>query len=373
MNAGSIRVASLARADVRGLPLYTPEVVTDSLDLSDSVNAWGAPPAALRAIAESSAALLSRYPSPRSESLAPALLRYLDLDSVPSARVVTGCGSDDVLDATMRAFGSSGDRIVFSSPTFSMIPLFARLNGLEAVPVPYADDFDLDPERLVDAAAKITYLCVPNNPTATPASRAAVEYVASHATGIVVLDEAYAEFAPESFAGLVGRHERLLVVRTFSKAFGLAGLRVGYAAGTSDAVSIVERARGPYKVNVLAERAAHAALADSEDALGWVQRYARLAVEIRERVAAALTGLGLLPLPSAANFLCIPTPDAPRIAARLRDRRILVRHFTGLPSEPRALAVAAGSALRVGMAPWDSMQRFLDALAEVLTEVRSCE
>ena len=369
MSASASDLASLAREDVRALPLYAPEVADDALDLSDSVNAWGAPPAALRALADPAAALVSRYPSPRSESLTPALVRYLGLSNVSGVRVVTGCGSDDVLDATMRAFGSPGDRIAFSSPTFSMVPLFARLNGLGLAPVPFADDFDLDADRLVETGAKITYLCAPNNPTATSISRAAVEYVASRAKGIVVLDEAYAEFAPESFADLAGRYERLLVVRTFSKAFGLAGLRVGYAAGAASLVGMVERARGPYKVSVLAERAAQAALADTDDALGWVRRHARLAVDIRYRAAASLAALGLEPLPSAANFLCIPTPNASRVAERLRERQVLVRCFTGLPREPRVLADARGAALRVGMAPLESMQRFLDTLAEV----RACE
>lgn len=355
----------LARQNVRALPLYAPELVTDALDLSDSINAWGAPPAALRALAEPASTLVSRYPLPRSELLAPALLRYLGLDNVAGVRAVTGCGSDDVLDATMRAFGSPGDRIAFSSPTFSMVSLFARLNGLEPVPVPFADDFALDADRLVESRAKITYLCTPNNPTATAISRAAVEYVAGHAAGIVVLDEAYAEFAPETFADLAGRYERLLVVRTFSKAFGLAGLRVGYAAGAASVVGIVERARGPYKVNVLAERAAQAALDETDDALGWVRRHARRAVEIRDRVAAMLAAAGLPALPSASNFLCIPTPEALRIAEQLRARKVLVRCFTGLPHEPRALAESKGAALRVGMAPWDAMQRFLDTLAEV--------
>jgi histidinol-phosphate aminotransferase len=313
--------------------------------------------------------MLSRYPSPRSESLAPALLRYLGLASAPGVRVVTGCGSDDVIDATMRAFGSPDDRVAFCAPTFSMVPLFARLNGLVPVPIPFVDGFDLDAERLVGAGAKITYLCAPNNPTATPVSRAAVEYVARHAKGIVLLDEAYGEFAPESLAGLVARHDRLFVTRTFSKAFGLAGLRIGYGVGTAEVVSMIERARGPYKVSVLAERAAEAALADTPEALGWVRTHARLAVEIRTRVATALTQMGLAPLPSAANFLCIPTPEAVRIAARLRERGVLVRSFTGLPREPRALADANGAALRVAIGPWDMMQTFLDAIAAV----RTCE
>ena len=334
MSTTSTDLASLAREDVRALPLYAPAPADDALDLSDSINAWGTPPAALRALAQPVAALVSHYPSLRSESLAPALLRYLGLGHTPGVRVVTGCGSDDVLDATMRAFGSAGDRIAFSAPTFSMVPLFARLNGLELTTIPFASDFALDADRLVEAGAKITYLCSPNNPTGTAISRAALEYVASRARGIVILDEAYAEFAAGSFANLVGRYERLLVVRTFSKAFGLAGLRVGYAAGLSDVVGMIERARGPYKVSVLAEYAASAALEESDDALGWVRRHARLAVETRDRVASALEALGLPALPSAANFLCIPARDSVRIAERLRERKVLVRCFTGLPREP---------------------------------------
>lgn len=364
MSAETQDLALLARESVRALPLYAPEAADDALDLSDSVNLWGTPPAALRAIADPTREHLSRYPSPRSDSLTPALLRYLRLDKTAGVRAVTGCGSDDVLDAAMRAFGAAGDRIAFSAPTFSMVPLFARLNGLEPAPIAFREHFDLDVDRLAATGAKITYLCAPNNPSGTGISRAAVEHVASVATGIVLLDEAYAEFAPESFADLVGRHERLVVVRTFSKAFGMAGLRIGYAAGAASVVGMIERARGPYKVNVLAERAALAALADTSDGLGWVREHARLAVEVRDRVATALTAMGFPPLPSAANFLCVPTVDAARLATRLRERGVLVRQFAGLPREPRPLVNAGGSALRVGIGPWPLMQRFLDAFAE---------
>lgn len=369
MSAEVTEVALLARENVRTLPLYAPEPAAGALDLSDSINLWGAPPAALRAITDSARRHVSRYPSPRSEAMAPELLRYLGLAGTTGVRAVTGCGSDDVLDAAMRAFGVAGDRIAFTAPTFSMIPIFARLNGLAPVAIPFCDDFEIDADRLVAARAKLTYLCAPNNPTGTAISRAAVEHVARHAAGIVLLDEAYAEFAPEHFADLAGRYERLLTVRTFSKAFGLAGLRIGYAAGAAPVVSMIERARGPYKVSVLAERAALAALTDTSDALGWVREHARLAIEIRDRVVLALTAMGLPPLPSAANFLCIPTASAARLAARLRERGVLVRQFTELPHEPRALAASGGGALRVGVGPWEMMQRFLEALAEA----RACE
>jgi histidinol-phosphate aminotransferase len=356
---------ALARAEVRALPLYAPDVAACTVDVSDNTNLWGAPPAARRALADAPVAVLTRYPSLYGAPLRAAVLRYLGLQSAAGVGVVTGCGSDDVIDATMRAFGAPGDRIAFSAPSFSMVPTFARLNGLEPVSIPFTGSFDVDAQRLVDLDAKITYLCTPNNPTATALSRAAVEYVAEHATGVVLLDEAYAEFAPETFTDLVTRFERVIATRTFSKAFGLAGLRVGYGVGNADLVAMVERARGPYKVNGFAERAALAALEESDDALGWVRAHAALAVENRERLAAALLARGLRALPSVANFLFVPTARARTLAGALRERSVLVRAFTGLPTDLSPLAAADGAALRIGIGPWETMQTVLDALAEV--------
>jgi histidinol-phosphate aminotransferase len=357
---------ALARDAVRALPLYAPDLAECAVDVSDNTNLWGTPPAVRRALDEAPSAALSRYPSLYSTPLRSAILRYVKLDDVPAASVVTGCGSDDVIDATMRAFGTSGDRIAFSVPTFSMIGTFARLNGLEPVSIPLTDTYDVDAERLVHIGAKITYLCTPNNPTATALSRAAVEYVAAHASGIVLLDEAYAEFAPETFIDLLARYERLLVTRTFSKAFGLAGLRVGYGAGSADLVGMVERARGPYKVNALAERAVLAALDESEDALGWVRAHAALAVRNRERLTAGLQALGMAPLASAANFVFVPSARAGLLARRMRECGVLVRSFAGLPRDLPELAASNGEALRIGVGPWETMRTVLKVLEEVL-------
>lgn len=360
-------ISAMAREAVRALPLYDPDAAAEcAIDLSDNTNLWGAAPAALRALGAAPPASVSRYPSLYSGELRDAILRYLGLQGAGDVSVVTGCGSDDVLDSAMRAFGTPGSRIAFAAPTFSMIPTFARLNGMEPVAIPFTESWDLDAERLVASDAAITYLCTPNNPTATPLSRATVEHVVERARGLVVIDQAYAEFAPEVFDDLVARHDRLLVTRTFSKAFGLAGLRVGYGVAGREVVSLVERARGPYKVNAMAERAVLASLQEGADALGWVRAHAALAVSTRDRFAAALATLGLTPLPSAANFVMVPTERARTLASRLRGRGILLRALSGLPGEVRALAEAKGMALRIGVGPWNMMQGVLDALAEEL-------
>jgi histidinol-phosphate aminotransferase len=356
---------ALARAEVRALPLYAPDMAECDVDVSDNTNLWGAPPAALRALASAPDAAMSRYPSLYSAPLRAAVLRYTGLEGAGAVSVVTGCGSDDVIDSTMRAFGAPGDKIAFSAPTFSMIPTFARLNGLEPVSIPLTARYDVDAERLVGIGARITYLCTPNNPTATALSREAVEHVAANAAGVVLLDEAYAEFAPETFVDLVTRFDRLLVTRTFSKAFGLAGLRVGYGVGGAEIASLVERARGPYKVNALAERAVLAALDDSPDALGWVRAHAALAIENRERLARELGVMGFEPLPSAANFVLVPSVRAVQLARRMRKRGVLVRALADLPRELEALRASNGEALRIGLGPWETMQVVLRALDEV--------
>ena len=356
----------LAREAVAALPHFGSEPPDCAIDLGDNTNLWGAPPAALRVLRESPSDALSRYPSLYSEPLHAAMLRYVGLEGAAGVGIVTGCGSDDVLDSTMRAFGAPGDRIAFSSPTFSMIPVLARLNGLEPVTIPLAHSYDVDAERLVDLDAKITYLCAPNNPTGTCVSRAAVEYVVSNARGIVLLDEAYAEFAPEVFCDLVARNERLIVARTFSKAFGLAGLRVGYGVGARSVTRLVERARGPYKVGRLAERAVLSVLDDTPDGVQWVRAHAALAIVNRERLSGALRQLGLEALPSGANFVLVAHARAHESARLLRASGVVVRSFGELPAEIPAFARSGGTALRIGVGPWEMMEPLLDRLGTLL-------
>ena len=356
----------LARANVAALPLYGPDAAPCAIDLSDNTNLWGAPPSALAVLQGVSSAEVSRYPSTYSQQFRSAVLSYLDIEAGPGVGVVAGCGSDDVLDSAMRAFGEPGDAVAFCAPTFSMIPVFARLNGLVPQAVPCTSDFGLDADRLVECGAKISYVCTPNNPTSTAAALQAVEYVVEHARGLVIIDEAYAEFAPETFQALAARSERVLVTRTFSKAFGMAGLRVGYAIGAGATVGLVARARGPYKVNALAERAVLAAL--EPEGIRWVEARAADVVALRDRISVALRELGYDVLPSAANFLMVPLVDAGVVARALRQKGILVRVLTGLPMDAPRLRASGGNALRIGIGPWEMM----DALLTALREVRAC-
>lgn len=329
-------------------------------DLSDNTNRWGMPPAAARAIAEHGGQA-HRYPEAYADTLKRAIGRYT---GGPPESVVTGCGSDDVLDAAIRACGDPGDHLAICDPTFVMLPQFARLNRMTPLPVSLTSSGDIDVAALLRTQARIIYVCSPNNPTGTVASRARVAALAESTPATVIVDEAYAEFTGESLLDLALTRPNVVVVRTMSKAFGLAGLRVGYAVASPRLAREIETSRGPYKVNALAVAAATAAL---DEDLDWVRTHAAIVRDLRSRFAAALRERGLTPLPSAANFVFVPVASADRIAATMRDADgVVVRAFTGLCPFSGELAASGGTALRITIGPWDELERALAALDRAL-------
>jgi histidinol-phosphate aminotransferase len=349
---GSAAFVELTRAPYRHISLYAPDRSACAIDLSDNTNLFGVPPAARACLLGVADAAISRYPTLYAGGLKAALAAYCGVDP---CEVVTGCGSDDVLDSAIRAVAEPGDVIAFPDPSFAMLPIFARMNGLTPVSIPLLPNHDIDADGLLATGARVTYICSPNNPTGTLASDAAVRRVIDGSRGLVIVDEAYAEFAGRNYASHAPRDRQLLVVRTLSKAFGLAGLRVGYATGAAPLVAEVEKSRGPYKVNALAERAAVAAL--TEDC-AWVQAHIGEAVRIRDRFTDELRGLGLAPLPSSANFLLVPVPGAERVGAAMRRAGVAVRPMPGLP--------LVGDAIRISIGPWSMMSVALTALREAL-------
>ncbi len=342
-----------SRPSYRDIPLYAPSAgPACPIDLSDNTNLFGVPPSAERVLREVEPARLSRYPSSYGSALKGAIAAYA---GCRPEQVVTGCGSDDVIDCALRAFVEPGERVAFPDPTFVMLPTFAKLNGLEGVPVPLTPGGDLDAEALLATRAKLIYLCTPNNPTGTPASRAAVQRVLEGAEGLVLVDEAYGEFTRQSYLEQARTRPNVLVTRTLSKAFGLAGMRVGYAVGAAELVAEVDKARGPYKLTGVEERMAEAALTRD---VAWMRARVQEALQVRERLTEGLRALGLSPLPSEANFVFVPLPGAPEIARRMRERGVSVRAFQGL--------TGIGEALRIGCAPWPQLEAALAALREEL-------
>ena len=340
------------RAAYRDVPLYVTEPSRCEIDLSDNTNLWGAPPSAQEAIRDVANGAFTRYPSAYAMALKEALAAYAGVDR---SRLVTGCGSDDVLASAIRALAEPGESLAFSAPTFTMIPVFAQINGVAPVSVPMTPSWDIDPDALVATGARIIYVCSPNNPTGTCVSREALERLIAGATGMVILDQAYTEFADGSQLDLGAASDRVLVVRTMSKAFGLAGLRIGYAVGAPAVVAEVEKSRGPYKVSVIAECAALAVLAKDR---AWVAARVADARVSRGRLAESLRKLGLAPLPSQANFVLVPVRNAADVSTWMRERGVAVRVFEGLPS--------IGDALRITAGPAPMMESAIDALERAL-------
>jgi histidinol dehydrogenase len=348
----------LAARRFEGMEAYDPRRAPCATDLSDNTNLWGAPPAAARALRDFMESEITRYPAVYAGRLKEALAEYA---GVRSEEIATGCGSDDVLDSALRALAEPGESLAVAEPTFAMASIFARMNGLEVRSVRLARGFGLDAEALLATGARVIYVCSPNNPTGNAFERESIERVIREAPGVVILDEAYAEFMGEGFLRSAPSYENLLVVRTLSKAFGLAGARVGYAAGNSALVSAVEKSRGPYKVSAQAERAALAALKEDRD---WIAGRIDEVRANRERFAAALERLGLAPLASDANFVLVPVRDAGALAQRLRrsdGSGVAVRPFGSLPG--------IGDAVRITIGPW----RMMDAALSAIEEAIRCE
>jgi histidinol-phosphate aminotransferase len=338
----------LGRASFKALKAYDPQNDACRIDLSDNTNLWGAPPAAQAALSVKDSDTLTRYPQPYSRELTRALASYLGVDA---NMVIAGCGSDDLLDSAIRAFGEPGDTLAQLDPTFGMIRVFATVNGLGVTAIPVCDGA----EALAGTDARIIYLCSPNNPTGETLDPALIESIVAGARGLVIIDEAYAEFAGVSSVGLLARYENVLVTRTLSKAFGLAGLRIGYAAGSPEIVREVEKSRGPYKVTSLAERAAMAAMTSDR---GWVDEKVAEARANRDRFAERLRGLALHPIESRANFVLVPVADSQRTAGRLARSGVAVRRLENL--------TGIGDALRITIGPWAMMEECLAALEAAL-------
>ncbi|HUF53971.1 MAG TPA: histidinol-phosphate transaminase [Dehalococcoidia bacterium] len=265
------------------------------------------------------------YPDPAQRTVRRAVADYVGCDA---EQVVFGSGSDEILGMAADLFIDPGDGILDAPPTFGVYEFLAHVHDARLITVPRDEDFSLDlpaMEKALDDGAKLAYLASPNNPTGNRVSRDEIKRLLDH-DAVLVVDEAYAEFAGESAVDMIAEHDNLIVVRTFSKWAGLAGLRAGYAVVPHSLVEILWRAKVPYNLGVASEQAILASLADRETLMANV----RLISEERERMRERLDALGWIrPYPSVTNFiLCeVRGQDAKHVRYELRKRGILVRYY----------------------------------------------
>ena len=272
---------------------------------------------------------LNRYPDPQPRAL---LARMAELYAVDESRILIGRGSDEAIDLLVRAFCRPGkDAVAVAPPTFGMYAVCASIQGAACISIPLDRRFALDVDVLLEslpASVKIVFLCTPNNPTGGTTSLASIERIATalRERALVIVDEAYIEFSEMTSAStLLGRHENLGVLRTLSKAWALAGARVGCLLADAEVISLLRRIMPPYPLPTPSIVAALAAL--NAEGLELTRQRIGLIVSERERMAAALSRLPSVieVLPSQANFLCVRFDDAPQVHRNLQRAGVIVR------------------------------------------------
>lgn len=270
---------------------------------------------------------LKRYPDPNQKELKDELAKLKEL--APD-NIFIGNGSDEVIDLAFRIFGNPGkDKALSFSPTYGMYDVSAGINNVEIIQLPLNSNFQIDIETLKpwfkDKRLKLLFICSPNNPTGNTIHREAIEFILKKFNGIVIVDEAYIDFAEEkSLVKMVNEYNNLIISQTFSKAWGLAGARLGMAYACEELISLFNKVKSPYNISILNQKAALEAL-DNIDLF-----HDNLAVILKEkkRVERLLMNLTTVKkvYPSHANFILIEVDDANQLYSKLVAKNIIIRN-----------------------------------------------
>lgn len=356
-----------ANAGITSLTPYQPgkpveevqrEFGLDSVvKLASNENPLGAGASVRQTVVELSAEL-GRYPDGAGFELKQAIARYHKVNAV---QVTLGNGTNELLNMIARLFLAPGSDIVFSQHAFIVYKLASILNQANAIEVP-AKNYGHDLDAIADAIrpeSRLVFLANPNNPTGSHFDAASFQAFMARVPSevMVVLDEAYFDYVPEQerFDGVdrVAQYPNLIVTRTFSKAYGLGGLRIGYAISSAKIADWLNRSREPFNTNIIAQAAATAALVDQDHVRDTIACNAQGMVQLSE----GLKALGLAYLPSVANFFTVNVGDGVAVAHQLLTKGVIVRAIAeyGMPEF-----------VRVSVGLPEENQRFLDAVAEVI-------
>jgi len=344
------------RPKIRCLSAYPVPDPADCIKLDAMENPYGWPETMVNEWQQLlSSAKLNRYPDPVAEPLTQTIRSAFGI--ADDMGLLLGNGSDEIIQMLMMTVAGSGRSILAPEPTFVMYEMISRYTGTEFIGVPLQDDFSLDLPAMLAAITShqpaIVFLAYPNNPTGNLFHRTEVEQIIKASPGLVILDEAYAAFASDSFMPALGQYDNLLVMRTVSK-MGLAGLRLGYLAGPQDWINEINKVRMPYNINVLTQISVEFALRN-------IEVLTEQTAELTRQRAILGSKLQALPnitvYPSEANFILFRTAtgQADRIHQALQEQHVLIKNLS-----PAGGALAA--CLRVTVSTADENQQFIDAL-----------
>jgi len=347
---------SYFREHIAALEGYVPGEQPGDLaviKLNTNENPYPPSPRVLEAIAAITPEQLRRYPDPMATRFRDTAARVF---GVSRDQVLCGNGMDELLNMTVRAFSGPEAAMVYPTPTYTLYEVLANIQASIVREVPFPDDFSLPVKGLIEARGRVTYLANPNSPTGTFIPAAQVADLADRLDGVLCVDEAYVDFAREDCIELAKTRRNVLVMRTLSKGYSLAGLRFGFVIGHADLIAGLLKLKDSYNVDAVAIAAAPAALADQD----YREQTRRKVIAERERLVRELASLGMTCLPSESNFLLATAtrPTARQLYESLKARGILVRYF----NSPRI-----DDKLRISVGTPQQNDALLAALAELVS------
>ncbi|MGB2754636.1 MAG: histidinol-phosphate transaminase [Phycisphaerae bacterium] len=341
------------RNNIDAMAAYTPGEQPSAeervVKLNTNENPYPPSPRVLEVLRETDWSALRKYPDPMANKVRDAVARQFD---VGREEVLCASGSDELLRLAVTAFVAEGDALAYPTPTYSLYPVLAEIQGARAIEIPSPDDFSLPADALAKAKARLLFICNPNAPTGVWTRPEVIADLADRAKGVVVVDEAYADFAPASALAAVGGKPNVLVLRTLSKSYSLAGIRLGFAIGPEPLIAGLAKVKDSYNIDAVRIEVGAAAIEDQAYTCATVEK---VKAE-RARLAKELATLGFACIPSEANFLLarVPGGDAKGCYERLKARGILVRYW----NQPRL-----ADKLRITVGTPDEDDALLRALA----------
>ncbi|HYG02842.1 MAG TPA: histidinol-phosphate transaminase [Chryseosolibacter sp.] len=332
-NEGEFNVASMMRNNIREMKPYS--------SARDEFN--GGAEIFLDANENSYAAHFNRYPDPLQLDLKKQISK---LKNIAVENIFLGNGSDEAIDLVIRAFCEPNcDNIIVNEPTYGMYAVCANVNAVKVKSVSLTRKFDVDVmnvKNAIDVHTKIIFLCSPNNPTGNLLDRDKIISLLNEFSGLVVVDEAYIDFAePTSFISQLDRYPNLVVLQTFSKAWGLAGLRLGMAFAAEEIIAVLNKIKFPYNINMLTMEYVQSAIEKQSSIRSWVDSILRERKRLEQRLRSIPCVINVYP--SDANFLLVKFEGAKTVYRSLADTGVIVRDRSLVPLCDNCLRITVGT------------------------------